>query len=385
VTAAGASITGDFVTAGARPGDYVRFTGGSGAGYVAQIDTIAFAAGVTTFTWVTPLDGSLPFPVTGDAFEINERSRVAVGVAPGTEDGTLSDAGPTPDRRIDEASAAGVLRISANAGVLNALDNVILTEGGNRLVLFNETAAAAGETTVTRATVYDSLGQPHEVVLTYMIESKRSASSPSTVGTRLRWFAEAPDNLQSGVFGTQVGTGTVDFDATGMFVSEDPGAAIGLSLVVSGVLTTQFADPDHSPMTALASPTSSLVESDNDGFGLGTLADFSVGADGVVTGIFTNGQTRSVAQVQLARFANNQGLLSVGSNYFVTGANSGLRAIVTPGAFSSGTIRGGALEESNVDVAREFTDLIVAQRAFQANTRTISVSSDLLEELVNIV
>ena len=87
----------------------------------------------------------------------------------------------------------------------------------------------------------------------------------------------------------------------------------------------------------------------------------------------------------MARFANNEGLLGIGDNYFQVGANAGDRQIVTPGQTSAGTIRGGFLEESNVDIAKEFTDLIVAQRAFQANTRTISVADELLKDLVNIV
>ncbi len=385
VTTAGATLTGSFVTAGVRPGDYLRFTGGTGAGHTAQIDTITEAAGVTTITFVSPLDSTIALPVAGDAFEFNERSRVAVGVVAGTEDGILSDAGPTPDRRIDEGSTAGTMRIAANAGLLNAIDNVVLSEGGNRLLLFNETATAVGETALTHVTVYDSLGQPHDVAITYMIESKRSPTTPDAVGMRLRWFAEAADQVQTGVFGTPVGTGTIDFDATGKFVSENPGSAIDLSLVVSGVLTALAADADHAKMTALAAPASSLFTSDNDGFAEGTLSDFSVGSDGVVTGIFTNGQTRSIAQVMLARFANNEGLLSVGQNYWQVGANAGTRQIAAPGQSSAGTVRGGFLEESNVDIAKEFTDLIVAQRAFQANTRTITVANELLQDLVNII
>ncbi|MCE9583367.1 MAG: flagellar hook-basal body complex protein [Planctomycetes bacterium] len=385
VTSTGATLTGDYLAAGVRPGDYIRFTDGPSAGQMAQIDTISVAAGITTLTFVSPLDPTLATPITGASFEFNERARVAIGVTAGTEDGTLSDAGPTPDRRIDEASPAGVMRISANAGTLNALDNIIISSGGNRLLLFNETATAAGESAVTHVTVYDSLGKPHDVTVTYMIESKRSPTAPDAVGTRLRWFAESADQVQTGVFGTPVGTGTIDFDATGKFVSENPGSAIDLSLVVEGVLTALAADTDHSKMTALATPTSSLFTSDNDGFSEGTLSDFSVGSDGVVTGIFTNGQTRAIAEVMMARFANNGGLLSVGDNYYQVGADAGDRQIVTPGQSSAGTIRGGFLEESNVDIAREFTDLIVAQRAFQANTRTISVADELLKDLVNIV
>lgn len=385
VTASGATLTGDFLAAGVRPGDYIRFTSGPAAGQNAQIDTISVAAGITTLTFVSPLDSTVPFPVTGDAFEFNERSRVAIGVVAGTEDGALSDAGPTPDRRIDEASAAGIMRISANAGTLNAFDNVVLSSGGNRLLLYNETATAVGETALTHVTAYDSLGQPHDIAITYMIESKRSPTTPDAVGTRVRWFAESADQVQTGLFGTPVGTGTIDFDATGKFVSENPGAAIDISLVVEGVLTALAADADHSKMTALASTSSTLFTSDNDGFAEGTLNDFAVGSDGVVTGIFSNGQTRSIAQVMMARFANNEGLLSVGQNYFQVGANAGTRQIVAPGAASAGSIRGGFLEESNVDIAREFTDLIVAQRAFQANTRTISVANELLQDLVNVI
>ncbi|MBV8584357.1 MAG: flagellar hook-basal body complex protein [Candidatus Eremiobacteraeota bacterium] len=120
------------------------------------------------------------------------------------------------------------------------------------------------------------------------------------------------------------------------------------------------------------------------GFGAGTLANFTIGQDGTITGAFTNGQNLTLGQVAVARFANADGLARIGSNQFEQTANSGLAQIGVAGTGTFGTIQSGALEQSNVSLASEFTNLIVAQRAFEANTRGITTADQNLQTVINL-
>ena len=120
------------------------------------------------------------------------------------------------------------------------------------------------------------------------------------------------------------------------------------------------------------------------GFAAGTLANFTIGTDGTITGAFTNGQNQVLGRVAVARFANEDGLNRVGDNQFEQTANSGLAQIGTAGTGTYGTIQSGALEQSNVSLAQEFTNLIVAQRAFEANTRGITTADQNLQTVINL-
>ncbi|HZG61087.1 MAG TPA: flagellar basal body rod protein FlgG [Anoxybacillus sp.] len=117
-----------------------------------------------------------------------------------------------------------------------------------------------------------------------------------------------------------------------------------------------------------------------------TAKSFSIGSDGTVNYVDAAGtlQTATNSPIQLAKFANNEGLEKAGENLFRLTANSGAEALYAPGTNGTGTIVAGTLEMSNVDLSEEFTEMIVAQRGFQANTRIITTSDQILEELVNL-
>jgi flagellar hook protein FlgE len=121
-----------------------------------------------------------------------------------------------------------------------------------------------------------------------------------------------------------------------------------------------------------------------DGSAVGFLRSFSISPAGVLTGVFSNGETRSVGQIAVANFNNPQGLEKVGDSLFRVSVNSGLPQVGTAGQGGRGSLAGGMLEMSNVDLAQEFTNLIVAQRGFQANSRIITASDELLQDLVNL-
>jgi flagellar hook protein FlgE len=129
---------------------------------------------------------------------------------------------------------------------------------------------------------------------------------------------------------------------------------------------------------------SSLAALEQDGSGIGTLQSFTISPDGTVVGVFSNGMNGPVAQIALANFANPGGLEKVGGSMFRPSANSGLVQTGLAGTGGRGLLSGGTVEMSNVDLAQEFTNLIVAQRGFQANSRVISSSDELLQDLVNL-
>ncbi len=123
----------------------------------------------------------------------------------------------------------------------------------------------------------------------------------------------------------------------------------------------------------------------NDGYEEGFFSSSTVNADGNVVALFTNGQTSTVGQIQLATFSNPAGLASSGNNLLSTTLASGSAVLKTALSGKVGGVASGVLEASNVDIAEEFTKLIISQRAFQANARTITTTDEVLQELVSIV
>ena len=178
-----------------------------------------------------------------------------------------------------------------------------------------------------------------------------------------------------GSFRTISGTGAGDPDITIQF----PGIATPqtINLFLGSVNGTDG-------LTQFGGPTSAAAVN-QDGYAAGFLSSLSVGQDGVIQGIFTNGRSLAIAQVALAEFANPGGLQREGSNLFSLSPNSGQPLIGGALSGGRGAIQRGTLESSNVDTALEFTRLIIAQRGFQVNARTISVSDQMLQELANII
>jgi flagellar hook protein FlgE len=160
---------------------------------------------------------------------------------------------------------------------------------------------------------------------------------------------------------------------TSQSISLDLGAGpVGGTLAGSLSGITQFAGENNA------------VLRDQDGFQSGTLQDFTIDRTGTITGSFTNGTTLTLGQITLADFNNPSGLLRVGDNMFSATSNSGGAVLGYALSGSQSMITSGALEMSNVDLAQEFTAMIVAQRGFQANTRVITSSDEMLNDVVNL-
>ena len=145
---------------------------------------------------------------------------------------------------------------------------------------------------------------------------------------------------------------------------------LGKSGLVEGI--TQFSSPS----------TTKAVE--QDGYSMGYMEGFNIDNSGVLTGVYSNGVKQAIGQVSMAVFTNPGGLTAVGENLFEVSNNSGLANIGEANQGGRGKIVAGALEMSNVDLSDQFTDMIITQRGFQANSRTITTSDQMLQELINL-
>jgi len=273
-------------------------------------------------------------------------------------------------------------------------ENIQIPLGGSGIVRATENASLIGNLNptedpnnpgakVVRRTieVFDSLGNSRFVDLTFT----QSLLQPNT------WaWAGSFDN---GTLDVPVGNGTLVFTTQGQL---DTTASTGNTFSIT---PADMGNPDASPdtltvaldfsrLTQLAdgsSIASDVTLRNQDGFPRGVLESFNISANGEINGVFTNGLTRTIAQVALATFSNVGGLSRDGANSFVQTPTSGNAQVGTPNTGGRGSVTGGVLENSNVDLGTEFSNLIVTQRAFQANARTITAADTLLQETVNLV
>jgi len=128
----------------------------------------------------------------------------------------------------------------------------------------------------------------------------------------------------------------------------------------------------------------SVSANTQNGYATGQLAGFSIGTDGVISGRYTNGQTRAQGQIALATFTNPQGLIAQGGNAFAESAASGAPIVGAPGSGSMGTVQSGALESSTVDLTTELVNMITAQRVYQANAETVKTEDQVQQTLMNL-
>lgn len=235
-------------------------------------------------------------------------------------------------------------------------------------------------TVSTSTAVYDSLGASHNLVITFI-------KTRDVVDRKWRWEAEFVGGSETIVSG---GSGTINFNESGEVVSFDvDGAATGLTVdpgTGAALFTMQFdvkGGVGFSGATQFASdPT--LIVREQDGRPLGTLLRFNIDEEGIMTGIFSNDETEILAQVALAEFDNPVGLLRSGDSVFDLTTRSGDARVGRAGAdFSSGIIS-GSLEMSNVDLVKQFTDMITSQRGFQANARVVTTADQILEETMRL-
>lgn len=246
--------------------------------------------------------------------------------------------------------------------------------------------AAALSNFSTSVTAYDSLGASHQIQIYF-----RHTTSGAGGGT-WDWHAVTDGGgVQGGTAGTpvDVGTGTLTFDNTGKLsgvagqtVGFTPVGAAALSFNLNfGSTTATGTGLDGVTQFAAASATTYVGQ---DGYASGQLSSIQIDKSGVVQGVFTNGQTRALAQVGVARVASPDQLSRSGGNLYAVTPGSGEVVMGAAGDGGRGFISAGTLEQSNVDIADQFVRMIAAQRAFEANSKTITTSDQLLSELIQM-
>lgn len=259
---------------------------------------------------------------------------------------------------ISPSGATGPLNIPLGAE-MTAQGTTESTWGGNL-----DSRAAIGATAQTKIRVYDNLGGAHDLDVTF---TKTSA-------TEWSWSVANPAT------GTATGSGTFTFDpATGAMTAGSTGS---ITVTPTGGAPVTIASDFGSIKSLAASSTAKLAT--QNGFAAGTLTSFGVDQNGIVVGLYSNGVTKNLGQVAVANFSNPAGLEDMGGNLAVISPNSGSPTIGTANVDGRGSINSGYLEQSNVDISTEFTDLIVTQRGFQANTKIVTTVDEMLQELLQM-
>lgn len=258
--------------------------------------------------------------------------------------------------------------------------------------------AVAGDTLQRRVNVFDSIGTPREFLTTF---TKIPQVNVGGVNYNAWQWDSTYTNQESPPVTTNVGSGVILFDdfgnyydegtlVGGVFTSRPAGTPeVSMPLAAFGALDSYPETPfefaiNFDSVTELASESDATV-TNQDGFARGTLQSFNIARDGTINGVFSNGLTRVIGQIALASFANVGGLERDGNNLFRDTPGSGVPQIGLPNTGGRGQVSGGVLEGSNVDLSAEFSNLIVTQRGFQANARTVTTADTLLQETVNLV
>ncbi|KTC77966.1 flagellar hook protein FlgE [Legionella brunensis] len=250
----------------------------------------------------------------------------------------------------------------------------------------------------TSTTIYDSLGNSH-VLSMYFIHADSAAvlgdpNASSPPGTQNQWYVAFQLDNQN--LPANVGPNNTDnlyrvnFNSDGSFNSalDTTNTALTNNLIPLSMTLSNGADPlnfnvDFSDSTQFGSPFAVQSNTQN-GYTTGRLDGLDIDEQGILFGRYTNGQSRVMGQIQLANFANPDGLQSLGNTSWAETSASGQGLISNPGTASLGLIQSGALEESNVDLTGELVNLIGAQRDFQANAQTIRTADAVTQTIINI-
>lgn len=240
----------------------------------------------------------------------------------------------------------------------------------------------AGDNRRTSINVFDNIGGVHTLELLF---TKTSTANQFTLsGTIDGRNLAIPAALQTVSFNAD---GTLNAPTSLTINSADLNTLLGVNVFsTASNLRIELAPTNQllSGLTQYSMPSSASFAT-QDGFKMGSLEDLTVDDLGNIWGAFTNGQSEILGRVALAQFQNHEGLVRDGGNMFITSPNSGYAQIGSAGdIFQSTSIKAGALEQSNVDIATQFTDMISTQRAFEAASRTISVSDTMLAEINNL-
>jgi flagellar hook protein FlgE len=270
-----------------------------------------------------------------------------------------------------------------------------VTIGGNLSANLDPTDPATWSPVKTAISIIDKQGTAQRVEYTFTPKTNAGALVPNV------WTMTVAG--PGGAMSTSGGAASIDltFDVNGGLVSTTEGATVTaydppVSTLPSFVFTgnagaaddvqfdVNFGAPDSAATLSQYGGGSTAAAISQDGSTTGYLRSFAISDDGVVSGVFSNGRSQPLGRVALGSFNNPPGLVKAGGSMYRATGSSGQALVGTPGTAGRGSMAAGTLEMSNVDLAQEFTNLIIAQRGFQANSRIITASDELLQDLVNL-
>jgi len=243
-----------------------------------------------------------------------------------------------------------------------------------------DSSSAVGTTFDTPLTVYDSLGAEQTLTIQYT----------NTAANHWSYNITLPASATGGTSATTIASGTMTFDSSGNLTSPS-GSVTGIDITgladgaASMSLTWNLNNSAGNPTITQQDTASATTTTTQDGYGVGTLSSYSVLSDGVVQGQFSNGQTQALGQVAVASFANSQGLAQIGNNDFQSTFASGAAVVGQAGAGGDGTITGGSVEESNVNLSTEFSNMIVAQQGYEANAKVLTTLDQVSQATIQMM
>jgi len=280
----------------------------------------------------------------------------------------------TGDGALGASGQIGSVNISASSGD----GTVARSDFGAAMGLVSLQDARDAQDFILESLIYDSLGEAH---------TRRTTFTRNTGELSWSWSTTIDGETSSILQG---GSGTVNYFSNGTLASfnyDDGVSALAFDPGTGATSPQSISiDPgnlgDAGGLTLLAG--TGTMEAKQDGFPVGNFVDFAIDGSGRIFSVFTNGETEIVGDVALARFNNPTALVKDGDNLYTISSNSGEPSIRRVAEAAGSSVIVGAIEQSNVDLAREFSEMIITQRAFQANSRVIQTSSDILAELMQL-
>ena len=250
-----------------------------------------------------------------------------------------------------------------------------------QLSLNLNSATPVGGAFATALTIFDSLGAPHVLTYTFTNTSPDHWNYSITIPQADIAGAVGPVTLNSGV---------LVFNGAGQLTTPAANVTgIAINNLADGANNQTFNwnvfDANKVGLLTQVASTSATASTLQDGFASGSLVSFTIQNDGTIQGSFSNGQTQPLGQILLASFANQNGLSRNGQNEFLATLSSGAPNIGVPGTGGRGTLNGGSLELSNVDISQEFANLIVAQSGYQANAKVVTTFDTVVQATLNLV
>jgi len=278
----------------------------------------------------------------------------------------------------------GVVNANATLGPLSiptGLTNPPKATANVQLSANLDSDTAVGGTFSTSVAVNDALGGSHVLTYNFTKTAANTWSYSITIPAADVGETGAPVSISAGTL-TFNGSGqllTPAGDVTGVAVT---GLADGASNLT---FNWNLYDSNGNGLLTQVSGASAATATQQDGYSSGSLVSYTIGSDGTIQGVFSNGQTTALGQIALASFANEQGLSRNGSNELLSTLASGAANVGAPTTGGRGTLTGGSLEQSNVDIATQFAQLIVAQSSYQANAKSITTFDQVTQTAINLV